>query len=254
MDDVTPAPEIQDQSDVVEAPTPTVEPETFSKFSLNDVPEEHRPFVEQAYKQLQGDYTRKTQELATQRRFFENLTNEDTRGDALAKLTELVGGEQAILEALGYEVPDAEDNQDFSYEEQDPLEALRAEIAELKAAREQELMSRSEAQQMARIEASVDDQFKTLEEAGHSFDDADKRALVGLAISMFEPLQDGSPNLQAAFELDQQRWEARQKQYVQSKKSPQVSKVGSSAIPTPDLMDPNERVAWMLSQLEARSQ
>lgn len=49
------------------------------KFDLNAVPEEYRPYVEQAYKSFQGDYTRKTQELAEQRKQFEGLDPESAR-------------------------------------------------------------------------------------------------------------------------------------------------------------------------------
>lgn len=253
MDDVTPAP-AQDQPDVVEAPTPTVEPDSFSKFNLAEVPEEHRPFVEQAYKQLQGDYTRKTQKLATEGRLLDSLQNEATRGEALQKLTEMVGGEQALLAALGYDVnEEGEDNPEFGYDEpdeQDPLDALRAEVEALKQARQQELSAAQEAQFMARAEQSVEQQFSTLAEAGHSFNDVDKQALVSLAVSMFPPLPDNTPDVQSAFEFDQRRKDAWLEAYRESKKAPHVSQVGNSAIPTPDLDSHEARVQHMLAKLE----
>lgn len=51
----------------------TTDSDSFTKFDLNSVPEEYRPFVESAYKQFQGDYTRKTQDLAEQRKALEGL-------------------------------------------------------------------------------------------------------------------------------------------------------------------------------------
>lgn len=242
------------QSEVEAAPTPTAEQESFSKFNLNDVPDEHREYVESAYKQLQGDYTRKTQELAAQRRFFENFQNPDSRKDALSYLSDQAGGEQAILEALGYAVDEDEpDTPDFSLEEeQDPVQILMQRLEALEAERNQSLAQRQEAEQMARLESSVEEQFSGLTEAGHSLSDEDKAALVALAVSNFPPGPDGAPQIQAAFEFDQKRWEARQKAWAESKKAPHVSSVGKSAIPTPDLSDPAVRQAWMIQQLQDR--
>jgi hypothetical protein len=53
-------------------------------FNINDVPEAHRPYVEAYQKQLQGAFTRKTQEIAAERAryeqangFYERLNAED---------------------------------------------------------------------------------------------------------------------------------------------------------------------------------
>ena len=63
--------------------------ESFTKFDLNSVDEKIRPHVEKAYKSFQGDYTRKTQSLAEEKRKYETeiealkKQNQETQTTAL---------------------------------------------------------------------------------------------------------------------------------------------------------------------------
>src|SRR4051812_1406642 len=97
-----------------EAPSPVetsapVEAEQFSEnFDPTTLPEELQP----AYKQMHGDYTRKTQALSEQRKeaenavaFIESLRSEEHRQAALQQLAEDIGPD-AVLEALGYTTDD----------------------------------------------------------------------------------------------------------------------------------------------------
>jgi ribosomal protein L12E/L44/L45/RPP1/RPP2 len=105
-----PAP-VQDQ--------PTAAPEGTSgneqpqgPFNLNDIPEDIRSHVEPYAKQLQGDYTRKTQELADQRRQYEQVQQH------LQALYQDPEAQQQFLQQLGYEVEgedgiDQEPDQEF---------------------------------------------------------------------------------------------------------------------------------------------
>lgn len=84
----------QPEEPSVESGQPTYFDEKFDPASLP-------PELQSRYKEMQGDYTRKTQELAQQRQEAENaiaivqaLENEDTRDEAF----------QYVAEQLGYEV------------------------------------------------------------------------------------------------------------------------------------------------------
>lgn len=256
MDGSHEAPEIPDQSsEAVETQTPAVESQQQEPafFDPNGLSEDLLP----AYKQMQSAFTKKTQEIAAERKFFESFRNPETRGEALQYLAQEAGDEKAILEALGYSIDsEDEDNQDFTFdqndEELDPLAEIRQELEALKAERAQEQAQFTEQQQLARLETSVEEQFSTLSEAGHQLSDQDKQALVALAVSNFPPGPDGAPQIHKAHEFLEGLFEHRQKAWIQSKQAARPSS-GEPGVQKFDIRDRDERIKRMAAIMEAQS-
>lgn len=140
------APAEQDQPiDAPEAPEtdqPDGAEESFTdSYNPSELPDDVRPHVEAAYKQLQSAYTQKTQSLAGERREAEQATqvinalrnpNPQIRAATLAQLGI---DERAALEMFGYQVPEEEEDEDLGLDEvRDPrVDSLLQERAKEKA-------------------------------------------------------------------------------------------------------------------------
>src|SRR4051812_37410386 len=165
------APEVEDKPDVdVEAPVATDKADTPEKpdyfsdtFDPATLPDELRP----AYNQLRADYTQKTQTVAEQRREVEQhqellsaLRSDDPYLRAQA------------LEYLGFSVAEEGDEEEEDGDEyQDPIDALRAEIQEMKEWRESQAQSAEESQFEQAINADLDAQWAVLQkDTGREFD------------------------------------------------------------------------------------
>lgn len=134
-DDTAPAEQDQpiDAPEAPETDQPTGgEEESFTdSYNPSELPENVRPHVEAAYKQLQGAYTQKTQSLAAERReaeqaqrLIESLQDPQIAPAALAQLGY---DERKLLELYGYQVGDDEPDDDFDEEFRDPrVDALLA--------------------------------------------------------------------------------------------------------------------------------
>lgn len=144
----TPQPNVNPPDEGVQsAPqeTPT-ETESFTSVSLDDLSDEQRAVVETRLRDMQGDYTRKTQELASQRaeaeQAIEFVQALQTNPDFALQVRDEISN---ALEATGYSPAEAQaeanrqvasaatDDGSAFGEEPDPIQA---EIAELKAWRE----------------------------------------------------------------------------------------------------------------------
>lgn len=95
-------PEMDQSQEVTEAP----QTEASSEFDLSQLPEEARGWLERREKEMQGDYTRKTQTLAEQRKeiepwleWAEALQQPETRAEALQALAEVIPPDE-YLEAI----------------------------------------------------------------------------------------------------------------------------------------------------------
>lgn len=226
----------------------TSTPEFFSEnFDPSTLSDELAP----AYKQMQGAFTKKTQELAEQRKaaeaatsFFDDLGNDETRAQAIGWLAENYG-EQAVLEALGYatdEEEPSEDNADDAF--RDPR------VDELLAQREAEAKAKQEADWLSNVERSVEAQFKEVKSPlGSDLSEAERNWITSYAVAGFEPGPDGAPQVAKAAQELQSLYDHWQKGYVESKKAPHISSVGQSAIKTPNLDNAEERQAWMAQRL-----
>lgn len=125
--------------------------EILERFKLEDVPEEYREDVGRYVKQAQGDYTRKTMELAEQRRTveaeaeqikairetFDKLESEDTRDEAVMEL----------VKRYGYTFEEAE-------AEAEAVEGA-GEVAEFRDPRVDEILAQQEADQQAAADAQA---------------------------------------------------------------------------------------------------
>lgn len=208
-DQVDAQPDAPDTSGTSE--TTTSETELDAPFRLDDVDESYRSDVERYAKQLQGAYTRKTQELADQRRELEGLQqlreklySEDTdqREQAL----------QGLLDELGYELDKDDDTTDQPTDGYiDPVDELRQRLD----AREQaEAEARAEAEQLAAIEAQVS--AATAAITAYETDNGDlsetaKTAIVTYAGSL-PRTDDGLPDMESAIKL----WESDRAEAVEN--------------------------------------
>lgn len=230
------APEqVQDQP-VEDAPAPAadqaepVEAQSFTNFNLNEVPDEHRQYVEQAYKQLQGDYTRKrqadsqaareAQERAEQYdQLFQALQNPETQAEALA--------------ALGF---DLEDGAQEPGQEPDPTEQMLSEWEQFKS-------QQAEQQQVAELDA-LEQQLNAeiTEQAKHlGLNDAQHEWIFDRMLAI-PPKDDGSPDVGQAVKDFEELAQWAQEKYVNSKREAAQAPAGSSGQAKVDMADEGARV------------
>jgi HD-GYP domain-containing protein (c-di-GMP phosphodiesterase class II) len=230
------------------------EPEYFSdNFDPSTLDEALQP----AYRQLRGDYTRKTQELAEQRKqaeaataFFEDLQSEDTREHALQWFAQQVGGPEALAAALGFEVDDDEQSTSEP-DEPDPVREMRSEWEQFKAEREAEQARKAEDDYVARVDRGVQEQMQALaKQAG--VDELPQRTqelLVSRAL-VAHTGPDGMPNVRAAFDELEAEWTERQKGWASSKETTHIQPGGQEATEVPDLDNEEARRDFMASKLQ----
>lgn len=244
-DDATEAPaESQDQpTPDAEAPEGTSQeatekPDHFSeKFDPASLPEELVP----AYKQMQADYTRKTQEVAA-------LRQPDAVADYLRTLRP--EDQEAVLRSIGIELQaDEDDGDDDLYS--DPDEELRRELEELKAWRAEQEQSRQDEEVETFLENSINDQIAALEEAtGRELTEQEAQTIGEFAYDRARA-NGQVPDVKAAYErIYTELLPHERKRWVQSKKTPQAPN-GSSASHQPDLDDPEQRREYLLQRLSA---
>jgi hypothetical protein len=217
------------------------EPEYFSEnFDPSTLDESLQP----AYKQMQGAWTRKTQELAEQRKqaesvqaAFNDLQSEDpeTSQGALNWLTQtgLLNENtlQKVLPAFGYEFDDQTDDQ----EDEGPQYMTREEYEQ----------SRAQEAENAYVNA-VDDHLQSeieqinsqLKEQGlPELEDDEQQAIVFSALQANQPGQ--MPDVRSVFDRYQQRLEARMdgrlKGWAGSKRGGATTGGGAAATGVPDL-------------------
>ena len=174
------APAAADQAEQVEG--------SFTNFNLNEVPDEHRQYVEQAYKQLQGDYTRKRQadsQMARQAQeqaqqyeeLFSALQNPETQAEALA--------------ALGFDLEQESDTAPVEDPELDPhqIQQVMSEWEQFKAQQaEQQQVQELDALE-AQLNAEIQEQAKHL-----GLSDAQHEWIFDRMLAI-PPQEDGSPDV-----------------------------------------------------------
>lgn len=236
-EDPTTAPAESGTSD----PTPA-EPAFETPFNINEVDEAYREHVERYNRQLQGAYTRKTQELAQQRSsladtiaLHEALANDDTRDEAIRNL----------LSQHGWEVGDDDPDPDPApAHAADPAgdpappsadDDVRARLAAIEADRQAE---REAAEQRARDEyaSAVADAVNEGIEAYRTAEKLEKvseetrTAIVAIARSL-QPLDGGMPDMESAIAIHQANLAADRQRYIASKDvpTPELSGVAGKA-------------------------
>jgi hypothetical protein len=226
-----------------------------SPVDLNAVPEEYREHVSQIEKQFKSAYTRKTQELAEQRKtyeaaqeqlsFIEQLQNDpETQLALLRQLAEVHGydieGDDDEGEADATLGSDSEEEFDF----RDPrVDAL---LAEREAAQQQAEWDAY----VAGVEEYIESQFESLaKEAGRELSDEEKDLVVSYAVSMDLDGQ-GRPQIGKAFEQLRRIEAGWQTRWIESKKAPHVSGDGVPGSERVDLSKSDKRVNRMMQIVE----
>lgn len=239
----------------------TAEPEYFSEnFDPSTLPDELQP----AYKQLRGDYTRKTQELAEQRKqaesvqaAFTDLRSEDPEisQNALQWLTQtgLLTEDTVphLLGAFGYEIddqqdPEPEEGLDPSLQSYlDSLVEQRVGPLEQEAQQRQlEVMAEQLDQRFQQESAAIEKELniELPEEAWRSI--VDHTMAVAAATG-------SEPDLRASFDAYNGFAEARMKGWSASKRGGATTAGGQAATQVPDLDNQRDRQDYMAERLQA---
>jgi hypothetical protein len=182
---------------------------------------------EKRYQDLQPEYTRTTQQL----REYE----ERNRLYDLAMTAEDEDTRRQALEALGYEIPEAEDPEPAEYE--DPYEELRSRQERLEQQFQQDQQATRE-----QIEGQLISELATERLTALGVPEADHDLVLAYAINALPPKQQppGSPvrvlpDVEGAVEFFQAREAERQKEWAKTKRAPYVASGGSDATQAPQL-------------------
>lgn len=236
---------VQDTPEQSEEATPTeAQAESFTdSFNPEELPEDARSAYEDAYKKMQADYTRKTQEIAESRReaedameFISALQDPEYRDQALR----LLGVELDAKEAEG-------DDEEEWLTENERLDRI-----------EQALESQAEQTQQAELEAMedqfLDQEFTKLEkQIGRDLTDEEAELLFVTATHPAFRDKKGMPDVEAAFERINGLEKGAQQRYVESKKAPRAP-LGSAGTKSVDLNDDEARTAALAQIIEASSE
>lgn len=204
------------------------EEESFTdSFKPDELPEEARAAYEKAYNEMRGDYSRKTAELAEQRKaarewqqFGEQLSNPETQAQALAH--------------LGLEIQDTEG------EFLDPEEELKQRLAALEQDRVQQYETQRITQQEEQELAYLGQQLESLEQKeGREFTDEEAELIAATAIG--SP-SNGLPDVGRAYQLLTGAYSERQKSWAEQKKAPRPLGGGRSASKEIDMSDREARI------------
>lgn len=219
--------------------------------SFTEVGGDLPPELESRYKSMQADYTRKTQELSELRReaeaateFFNALSDEDMREDALRQLAEYVGPE-TLAAAAGFEVAD-EDNLEPDFSEFDEMPAADPRVDQLAAEWESYKEAQQEQAILQEIESFTDGEMSRLGVE----DEAEQRAVLSIAATM-DLDREGFPQLEAAKQMLDDLYGSRQKQWIDSKKAPRQPLQGQQADEGYDFSDAEERQKRIAALIEA---
>jgi nitrate/nitrite-specific signal transduction histidine kinase len=219
--------------------------------SFTEVGGDLPPELESRYKSMQADYTRKTQELSELRReaeaaseFFNALSDEDMRDDALRQLAEYVGPE-TLAAAAGFEVAD-EDNLEPDFSEFDESPAADPRVDQLAAEWESYKEAQQEQAILQEIESFTDGEMARLGVE----DDAEQRAVLSIAATM-DLDREGFPQLEAAKQMLDELYGSRQKEWIESKKAPRQPLQGEQAEEGYDFSNEEERRKRIAALIEA---
>lgn len=223
--------------------------DVLSTFSLEDVPEEHRPHVELYVKQVQGDYTRKTQQLAEDRKAVKDfqelvgrLESEDTRDEAMAEFARKYGYE------FGDEPPGThEEDEEFDENFRDPrVDKLVQRFDEQEQARRDAEQAEAQAAQDAEILGAVDTALDAYaqKQGVKELRPGTRQSIIAIAAAI-PRLDDGLPDMEGAITAYEAEVAAEVKAYIDSKRATVPDASGSSGALTFDPRDEKERLKAM---------
>lgn len=210
------------------------------RFDPSSLPQE----LQSAYKQMQGDYTRKTQTLAEQRKEFEAQQQEyDSYRELVTALQE---DPQGTLEALQQQLlGDTEDAQDNEYEYDEDIDPrvsqLQQEIEQIKAERQQQ------EQQAADYQALAQDVAQITELAGRELDQTELEILGKYATRDEHGLLRVLPLYQDLENL----FKTRQEKWIAGKRPQATPGIGSQGSEKFDINDREARIKRMAAIMQA---
>lgn len=216
-------------------PTPEQGQAFDEKFDAQQLPEEIRG----QYDSMRADYTRKTQDLAEQRKQWESEQGQYQQD--LALVNSLRNDPEYQLQVLkelaqqhGYEIEEQDQEQSEDQQFQDPrVDEL---LAERQAEQEQAWADQVEEQ----IYSGLDE---VAQKDGVTLNDKEREVL--LRYVTMSPLVQGPsgpvPDIQGAYETLNQVGEERIKRYVDSKNAPSLPPTGRSGSREIDYSDPKAR-------------
>lgn len=212
----------------------------------DELPEEIQP----VYKNLQADYTRKSQEVAEQRkeaeealRFYDAVRNPETLDSVLQQIADAYGPD-AVLDALGYAVDDEPEPANAD----DPVASLRGELDALKGQLTQQQEKAQEEALLAQIESNVEEQFSALD-----LSEKEQEIVLAHALTAGYVTSEGFPDVRKAFEDFSSVLTDRQKKYVEGKRAPRQPTSGAAGTEAFDFSNEDERRRLMAAMLEANS-
>lgn len=181
------------------------------------------------YNDLRPEFDRTKTQLSQYEEFIQHLQDPETQSEALA--------------ALGFDLEGDEDEDDFEYDEQDPLSEIE-QIKEYLVAQEEE-SAMAEAEE---LEAQyLDQSIKELEKSENvNLSDEERETLELLSHQLRD--DDDIPDVQAAFKALSSASEASRKRYLETKRSPRAPS-GASPSHEPNLDDTETRREWLAQQL-----
>ena len=224
------APSTEASFDAPVADTPTEAPITDGQ-GTTETPDD----AEQGYLR-HSDYTRKTQELAEQRRAFEAEQESFLHQQDLLQRMIAEGDEDAaqeLLESIGYDFSDEAGEDYHSDPETAQLRSQLNELTEWKAQQEAEAQAREGA-------AYVESEFNRLGLGSWDSENPLHDAVFTHALIAGE---DGNPDVQAGFDKVQALREHFINEYRESKSAPSTDAFGSPAEPANTNASLSDRVA-----------
>lgn len=230
--------EVTDQLPVEAEATPVATPEveSFTDVDPNEVPDGGvtAEWLQERHKAMQGDYTRKTQEVAALRARQEEL-------DFLDALRTDKDTQLAVLEELSQLLGDADEGGgEFEADEANPLETRLAQLENERAQQRASALSQE-------ITSHID---HLAGEAGVELDDEDKRALFERATSGEIGKQQTTDAFKAWHTRQQALHDKWQKAYLQSKEASVQVPNGATAQDKPDLNDRDTRLRRFAAVLQ----
>lgn len=188
------------------------------------------------YSDLQPEYTRTTQELSQFRQREEAYKallysdDPDTR--------------QQAAQALGIELADDEvDDTQFD----DPTEALRRELEQLKQTVSGDLTARQQQEQIASLEAAAESAMDTLKVPA---DESVRDWLVSRAVAL-PATPNGTLDIEGAYREFGALMDAQKKTWADTKRTHAFSPGGGEGTQAPDLSTHSGRVQHMLTKLQS---
>jgi hypothetical protein len=240
--------------------------ESFTDFDPSEIPEAgvSPQWLKERYGQMQGDYTKKTQEIAETRRAKEELEGIVTalrEGDPQTRrttLSKLGVDQQAALEAFELEMAEAQEPQDQAQGDEFDLDFKDPRVDSLLQEREAEKAERAELAQQAEAEQYADEVGGKMEEdlkvafGGKEPDEAVAEWIFSRAIE--HPNQQGDPDVPGAVKAWNEVLDKQRQEWLDSRQGPRATTPGIPGTERFDMSTDEGRVAaGAIAAREARS-